>query len=166
MKASTPKPLAECVTPVGTLVIGASERALTLCDWKDSRHIEKHIACARLSANGSLLLEEAQRQIQEYFAGKRKLFTLPLAPTGTPFQRLVWKTLLETGYGETKSYSQIATEIGRPEATRAVASAVGANPLSIFVPCHRVIGSRGRLTGYAGGLPAKKYMLELEGSKN
>ena len=108
-------------------------------------------------------LPEATRQLGEYFAGQRDAFDLPLAPTGTDFQRQVWGALAEIPYGETRSYGDIARAIGKPSASRAVGAANGRNPLSIIVPCHRVIGQSGSLTGYAGGLPIKQALLKLEG---
>lgn len=104
----------------------------------------------------------AARQFGEYFAGKRLLFELPLHPSGTPFQLEVWGALLAIPYGETVSYADIARRIRRPRAVRAVGAANGANPLAIIVPCHRVIGSHGDLTGYGGGLPAKRWLLAHE----
>ncbi|HEX2501150.1 MAG TPA: methylated-DNA--[protein]-cysteine S-methyltransferase [Methylomirabilota bacterium] len=105
---------------------------------------------------------EAVRQLDAYFAGALRRFDLPLAPEGTPFQRQVWQALREIPYGETVSYGEVARRIGRPSAVRAVGAANGQNPLSIVIPCHRVIGSDGRLVGYGGGLPAKTALLELE----
>ncbi len=107
-------------------------------------------------------LRTAQRQFEEYFAGTRRTFDLPLHPHGTSFQLEVWGALLTIPYGETASYAQIAQRIRRPSAVRAVGAANGANPLSIIVPCHRVIGSDGDLTGYGGGLPAKRWLLAHE----
>ena len=107
-------------------------------------------------------LRAAQKQFEEYFAGTRQVFELPLHPHGTPFQLEVWGALLSVPYGETTSYAQIARRIRRPNAVRAVGAANGANPLSIIVPCHRVIGSDGELVGYGGGLPAKRWLLAHE----
>jgi methylated-DNA-[protein]-cysteine S-methyltransferase len=100
-----------------------------------------------------------------YFAGRRKTFDLPLAPAGTPFQLSVWKALERIAYGETQSYGQIAQSIGKPKAVRAVGAANGANPIPIVIPCHRVIGSDGSLTGYGGGLTRKRQLLALEQDK-
>jgi len=111
---------------------------------------------------GRALLRAAQKQFEEYFAGTRQAFELPLHPHGTPFQLEVWGALLSIPYGETTSYAQIARRIRRPSAVRAVGAANGANPLSIIVPCHRVIGSDGELVGYGGGLPAKRWLLAHE----
>jgi methylated-DNA-[protein]-cysteine S-methyltransferase len=115
------------------------------------------------SENHPLLLDAAH-QLREYFAGKRREFQLPLDMQGTDFQLDVWRQLQGIPYGETRSYAQIAHAIGRPKAVRAVGAANGSNPVSIVVPCHRVIGSSGKLTGYGGGLPLKKRLLELEGA--
>jgi methylated-DNA-[protein]-cysteine S-methyltransferase len=105
-----------------------------------------------------------RRQLEEYFAGERRVFDLPVAPPGTPFQQRVWTELQRIGYGETISYAELAARIGRPTAIRAAGAANGANPVSIIIPCHRVIGSDGSLTGYGGGLEAKRRLLELERS--
>lgn len=107
----------------------------------------------------------AAQELDEYFAGGRKTFDLPLLFVGTEFQEKVWNTLLEVPYGETRSYGWMAEMIGNPKAVRAVGRANGSNSISIFAPCHRIIGSNGSLTGYGGGLPAKKFLLELEGVK-
>jgi methylated-DNA-[protein]-cysteine S-methyltransferase len=111
------------------------------------------------------LLEPARRQLAEYFAGERTEFDLPLRPFGAPFQLRVWEALLNIPYGETASYGAIAREIGHPTAFRAVGAANGQNPIAIIVPCHRVIGSDGSLTGYGGGLPAKRALLDLEAGR-
>lgn len=108
------------------------------------------------------LLKEAASQLKEYLAGKRKKFGVPLAPEGTPFQQAVWNALKDIPYGETRSYGQIAESIGKPRACRAVGMANNKNPMAIFVPCHRVIGANGKLTGYAGGLDIKEKLLALE----
>jgi methylated-DNA-[protein]-cysteine S-methyltransferase len=107
-------------------------------------------------------LHEARAQLQAYFAGKLTAFELPLAPRGTEFQQQVWLELLRIPYGATASYGQIAQRVGDPTASRAVGAANGQNPLAIVVPCHRVIGADGSLTGYGGGLPNKRFLLELE----
>jgi methylated-DNA-[protein]-cysteine S-methyltransferase len=107
-------------------------------------------------------LGEAVRQLRAYFAGELQAFDLPLAPQGTPFQLAVWKHLCEIPYGETISYGELARRIGNPNASRAVGLANGSNPIPIVIPCHRVIGSNGKLTGYGGGLPIKEKLLGLE----
>jgi methylated-DNA-[protein]-cysteine S-methyltransferase len=111
------------------------------------------------------LIQKAAAQIKEYFEGKRKQFKLPLAMHGTEFQMAVWQALQKIPYGETRSYKEIAVSIGRPKAVRAVGMANNRNPISIIVPCHRVIGHDGKLVGYGGGLPLKQYLLELERAK-
>ena len=108
------------------------------------------------------LLQEAEEQLNEYFAGARREFDLPLAPKGTPFQKAVWAEMCRIPYGETRTYGQIAAQIGRPTACRAVGMANNRNPIAIVVPCHRVVGSTGALVGYAGGLGVKTHLLNLE----
>jgi len=110
------------------------------------------------------ILLETVRQLQEYFVGRLRTFSIPLDLQGTDFQIAVWRRLQEIPFGETRSYAQIAQSISRPNAVRAVGAANGSNPVAIIVPCHRVIGSSGKLTGYGGGLPLKKRLLELEGA--
>ncbi len=114
-----------------------------------------------LEAETPILLQ-AKKELREYFAGTRREFTAPLNPSGTEFQRQVWNALLTIPYGETRSYSQIAAQLGNPSASRAVGTANHHNPISILIPCHRVIGQDGSLTGYGGGLEAKKFLLDLE----
>lgn len=114
-------------------------------------------------APDNVVLVEAVRQLREYFAGAREVFTVPLRPEGTPFQLSVWRALEEIPFGHTRTYRDIANAIGRPTATRAVGAANGQNPLPIFLPCHRVIGSNGSLTGFGGGLDVKLALLRLEG---
>ncbi|WKD48447.1 methylated-DNA--[protein]-cysteine S-methyltransferase [Microbulbifer spongiae] len=111
------------------------------------------------------LTDRAAQQLREYLAAKRRHFHLPLAPRGTVFQRRVWEALLAIPYGETRSYTQQAQQLGQPRAIRAVARANGANPVAVVIPCHRVIGANGTLTGYAGGLPLKAHLLTLEGAE-
>ncbi len=108
------------------------------------------------------ILVETECQLNEYFAGRRQTFSVPLDMRGTPFQKDVWNALLAIPFGETRSYGQLAKQLGNPQATRAVGAANGRNPISIIVPCHRVIGSSGKLTGFAGGLDAKAHLLDLE----
>ncbi|MCL2111835.1 MAG: methylated-DNA--[protein]-cysteine S-methyltransferase [Clostridiales bacterium] len=110
----------------------------------------------------SPLIKRAVKQLDEYFAGKRREFDLPLAFSGTDFQRKVWAALLTIPYGETRTYGEIAAQIGNPQAARAVGMANNRNPISIICPCHRVIGANGALVGYGGGLPAKRLLLDLE----
>lgn len=110
-------------------------------------------------------LPEVRRQLAEYFAGERNDFDLPLAPRGTEFERRVWQALAAIPYGQTRSYSEVARSIGRPQACRAVGRANGRNPIAVVIPCHRVIGSDGSLTGYGGGLDLKRFLLDLEGAR-
>src|SRR5690606_26909033 len=117
----------------------------------------------RVEGSNDVLLE-TRRQLEEYFAGTRRDFELPLSPQGTQFQRNVWRTLAAIPYGRTWSYRDLAQRIGRPSAMRAVGAANGRNPLPIVLPCHRVIGADGSLTGFGGGLPTKAFLLRLEGS--
>lgn len=116
------------------------------------------------SEEETLLLRTAGRELTEYFSGKRESFTVPLKPEGTPFECTVWNALRDIPYGETRTYGQLAASIGKPTASRAVGHANSLNPLSVFLPCHRVIGAGGRLTGYAGGLAMKERLLMLEGA--
>ena len=142
-------------SPVGPLLLTSDGRALTRVlfdadpdpDW---------------SAQPCDLLDRAVEQLREYFAGERTEFDLPLAPDGTPFQRRVWEALRTIPYAETISYRQLATRVGNPSASRAVGLANGRNPISLVVPCHRVIGADGSLTGYGGGLDRKRTLLDLE----
>jgi len=155
-------------TPLGELILGSWGEKLCLCDWKfrsirgtiDSR-IQKALKTQYIHEK-SEIIEETKRQLEQYFKGKRRDFSIPVLLIGTEFQKTVWKVLMGIPYGTTKSYSQLSNEIGAGKSFRAVASANGANAISILVPCHRVIGNRGNLTGYAGGLNAKKQLLKLE----
>lgn len=117
---------------------------------------------ADFSIAPSSVLQETKRQLDDYFAGKRKVFDIPLHPFGTDFQLRVWNALLDIPYGETRSYMEIAQGIGNPKGVRAVAQAIGANGIGILIPCHRVIGTNRSLTGFTGGLERKEFLLELE----
>lgn len=158
--------------PCGRLVLGAFANRLCLCDWVHGKHREQNeqrlrrILSADFHTGTSPLLDAAALQLDEYFAGQRRRFDIPLLLIGTGFQKKVWQALLEIPYGATISYGELASRIGMPHAVRAVANANGANAISIFAPCHRVIGSDNSLTGYAGGLPAKQYLLGLEQKNN
>lgn len=155
-------------SPCGMIVLGSFNGKLCLCDWCGEKHINyvnnklKRILNADLYEETSPVIEDAAVQLDEYFKGTRRTFSIPLLFTGTDFQKRVWNALLEIPYGKTVSYGEIAGQTGRLSAVRAVANANGANAISIFVPCHRVIGSNGALTGYRGGLHAKKYLLDIE----
>jgi methylated-DNA-[protein]-cysteine S-methyltransferase len=149
-------------SPVGALKLVASDAGLAAILWPDDDPARVRLGAPLENADHPVLLE-TQRQLREYFDGRRKAFDLKLDFTGTPFQRKVWAALLTIPYGETRSYAQIARQIGHPDAVRAVGAANGKNPISIVAPCHRVIGSTGKLTGFAGGLEAKAFLLALEG---
>jgi len=116
-------------------------------------------------AEATPYVHDLTTQITEYFSGKRKTFTFPLNPKGTPFQLAVWNALLEIPYGDTITYAELAARIGKPSAVRAVGAANGANPIPVIIPCHRVIGSNGTLTGYGGGIERKQWLLALEGRR-
>lgn len=149
-------------SPVGPLFIAASDKGLHAIEFRENRHPVKR--GADWHPGDHAVLRKTRQQLDEYFAGKRQLFDLPLSPSGTDFQRKVWTTLATIPYGETISYAQLASRIGKPGAMRAVGSANGRNPLPIVLPCHRVIGADGSLTGFGGGLPTKQFLLKLEGA--
>ena len=158
----------EYEAPCGRLLLGVHGNEICICDWiigarisLTLRRLTKFLKDAS-EPDDEVLLEKAKRQLDEYFAGRRWQFDLPLATVGTEFQRRVWTALSRIPYGETVSYKAIALAADQPGGVRAVATAIGANPVSILIPCHRVIGSDGSLTGYAGGLEAKRYLLQLE----
>lgn len=143
-------------SPIGDIILVANEEGLTECQFAD---------CTKTSvksSSGNKFTAQAARELKEYFEGKRKEFTVPVAFEGTDFQKLVWNELLKIPYGESRSYGEIASAIGKPSAMRAVGMANARNKIAIIAPCHRVIGSNGKLTGYAGGLERKKFLLELE----
>ena len=144
-------------TPVGFLEIAGQDQHVTHIYFVESPRHPK---------TDNDTLAQAKAQLSQYIQGKRTQFDLPLAPQGTNFQKRVWQALCKIDYGDTRSYLDIAIEIGKPKAVRAVGTANGKNPLSIVVPCHRVIGKSGKLTGYAGGLSRKAWLLELETRQN
>lgn len=156
----------ELASPVGPLLLAATEEGLTHLLFADGSGQPRR-AKTRPRSDGSgaatRILADARAQLGEYFEGTRRSFDLPLAPAGTAFQRDVWRALSQIEYGELQSYGALAKRIGRTRAVRAVGAANGANPISIIVPCHRVVGQNRRLTGYGGGLAAKRTLLELEG---
>ncbi len=160
-------------SPCGTLLLGEYDGRLCLCDWTESPH---HCAIiARVSrrlgtsvvivnhASRTECLVNAALQLDEYFSGHRHEFSIPLLPAGTEFQQRTWAEIQCLPYGVTCSYRELAVKAGCKSAVRAVAGATGANALSIFIPCHRVVGSNGSLTGYAGGIEAKRLLLKIEG---
>lgn len=139
-------------SPIGPMTLVQEGEALARLDFDVPSQPEE----------ATPLLLEACRQLREYFAGERKEFALPLAPAGTAFQKKVWAALRDIPWGETRSYGDIARAIGKPAACRAVGMANGKNPLPVFIPCHRVIGTNGSITGYSGGLEKKRFLLRLE----
>lgn len=156
------------LTPLGPMIAAASEDALRLLEFTDRRMLETQLerlsrrTGAVMAPGTNAVLQQTERELVEYFDGTRSEFTVPLKPAGTEFQTGAWTALGEIPFGETRSYGQQAVAIGRPTAVRAVAKANGDNPIAIIVPCHRVVGSDGRLTGYAGGLYRKQFLLDLE----
>ncbi len=149
-------------SPVGRLTLAGTDRGLAAVLWEDDDRGRVRLGALAEDLRHPIL-NAAEEQLQEYFAGKRKKFTVKLDPAGTEFQNQVWNALRTIPFGETRSYSQIATQIRNRKAVRAVGAANGRNPLSIIVPCHRVIGADGTLTGFAGGLAVKAQLLALEG---
>lgn len=148
-------------SPVGKLTLVASERGLRAILWAEERAGRVRLP-ERRDDPAHAVLAEAVRQLRDYFEGRRRTFDLPLDPEGTDFQKAVWTGLNAIPYGETRSYAALAAAIGRPGASRAVGAANGRNPLSIVTPCHRVIGANGTLTGFAGGLAVKQWLLAHE----
>jgi methylated-DNA-[protein]-cysteine S-methyltransferase len=148
-------------SPVGKLKLVASDKGLVAVLWQNDR--PSRVSIGEMIENDQHpILLKAEKQLGEYFAGKRKEFSIPLDMRGTTFQKNVWEALLAIPFGETRSYGQLAKQLGNPNATRAVGAANGRNPISIIVPCHRVIGSTGKLTGFGGGLETKAHLLNLE----
>ncbi len=160
--------LAEISTPIGAMLAGATEEGICLLEFIDGQRSEKQLARLQRLLQAETIsgmnahLEALSVQLSEYFSGTRKEFDLHLVLAGTPFQRSVLEGLRTIAYGETISYQEEAQRIGRPRAVRAVARANGDNPVSIIVPCHRVIGKSGKLVGYGGGLWRKERLLDLE----
>lgn len=146
-------------SPLGQILIAGDEHGLRKVSFMDGT---RAVVPAEGWSENPGALAEARRQLREYFAGKRREFSLPLAPEGTPFQQRVWRELVEIPYGVTISYGELARRLRRPKASRAVGAANGRNPLPIVIPCHRVIGASGDLTGFGGGLHLKVGLLSLE----
>ena len=146
-------------SPIGRLLIAADD--MGICEIRLLKP-EDGISTAN---EKTPLLDQAAKELEEYFAGRRKTFDLPLSASGTAFERTVWQALTDIPFGETRTYGQLAARIGRPKSARAVGGACARNPLLIVVPCHRVIGSSGALTGFAAGMDAKRILLTLEGHK-
>jgi len=155
-----------CRSPWGSLRLLATDQGLCGIVFPGQEHPDRWIArylAGYVLVEGSTFLQEARGQLCGYFSGERHAFDLPLDLFGTPFQKNVWQALLSIPYGQTRSYSQVAVAVGRPQATRAVGGAIGSNPLPIVIPCHRVIRSNGSLGGFGGGLEIKAALLRLEG---
>ncbi len=150
-------------SPVGQLKLVATETALVAVLWENENPNRVRLAELIENTQHTILLE-TQKQLNEYFAGQRQVFDLPLDFEGTEFQQKVWQALLTIPFGETRSYKQIAEQIGNVKAVRAVGAANGKNPISIIAPCHRVVGANGKLVGFAGGLENKDVLLKLEHS--
>lgn len=165
-----------CITtydsPCGELVIGTFADRLCLCDWAGTPRHDRVMArlLRRLEADTRREMTDCTRaamtQLGEYFSGTRTLFDMPLLPAGTPFQQKIWQSLHGIPYGRTHTYAAVAACVGMPRAARAVANAIASNPISIFIPCHRVIGADSSLRGYAGGTEAKRFLLAHESRKH
>jgi methylated-DNA-[protein]-cysteine S-methyltransferase len=151
-------------SPLGELKLIGSDRGLAAVLWKTER--PDRVPLEEPAADSAHpVLNAAQRQLEEYFAGKRRTFALPLDARGTAFQKSVWNELVQIPFGETRTYGELAKRLGDANLMRAVGAANGRNPISIIVPCHRVIGASGKLVGFAGGLKAKAYLLDLESGR-
>lgn len=159
-------------SPCGEIILASAGDALCLCDWYEMPCAERNkrrlarLLDAEFSTESSPVLEQTKQELDEYFAGKRKAFDIPLHPVGTDFQKQVWQALLEIPYGETRTYKEIALRVNNLKGVRAVAQAIGANGMSIIIPCHRVIGTNHSLTGFAGGIEAKRLLLNIEGKNS
>jgi AraC family transcriptional regulator of adaptative response/methylated-DNA-[protein]-cysteine methyltransferase len=158
-------------TPLGPMIAGATAEGLCLLEFADRRmlpaqlgRLERYLACAFVPGSSPVILQTAT-ELEQYFAGRRRAFTVPTVTPGTAFQTEVWSRLREVPFGRTVTYAQLAGLIGRPEATRAVARANGDNRIAVIIPCHRVVGSDGKLTGYGGGLWRKQRLLDLEAGR-
>lgn len=148
-------------SPAGFLTLVTSDEGLRALSWKgETSEVEGRERAIRKPTHG--LIQEARKQLEEYFSGRRREFDLPLDVSGSPFQKRAWRELSKIPYGETISYQEQARRLGDAKKARAVGLANGKNPVGIIVPCHRVIGKNGKLTGFAAGLPAKQYLLDLE----
>jgi AraC family transcriptional regulator of adaptative response/methylated-DNA-[protein]-cysteine methyltransferase len=169
-RASSAQPVhfTRVLTPLGAMLAAANAQGLCLMEFTDRRMIETQVKRLGSKLGGSpvpgpnVILEQTQAEMDAYFAGTLRRFTVPLTPAGTDFQQRVWKMLVDIPYGMTRSYGEQAVHIGQPAATRAVARANGDNPIAIIIPCHRVIGADGKLTGYGGGLWRKQWLLDHE----
>ncbi|MEI9978535.1 MAG: methylated-DNA--[protein]-cysteine S-methyltransferase [Edaphobacter sp.] len=152
-------------SPVGELKLVASDTGLVAILWENDDLRRVPLEDLAEAANHPILVQ-AEAELKDYFTGRKATFSLPLDIRGTSFQKQVWEALLGIPFGETRTYGDIARQLRNPAATRAVGAANGRNPISIVVPCHRVIGANGKLTGFAGGLEAKEHLLKLETSRS
>ena len=148
-------------SPQGRMLLVADDKALTAVCFVGQKYAPR-VAADWKRDGAHALLRQAKRELAEYFAGKRTRFSIKLAPHGTPFQRSVWKAIAGVGFGKTIAYAELARRAGRPGSARAAGAATGRNPIGVIVPCHRIVGSNGSLTGYAGGLAKKRALLALE----
>lgn len=159
------------LSPCGTLLLASYQDQLYLCDWEQSAKFQHHkmqllqALQVPFDDTPSPVTAEAAAQLDAYFAHRLTAFSLPLSPLGTPFQRQVWESLRQIPYGQTITYGHLANRIGHPRSARPVGSAVGNNPLSLFLPCHRVVGATATQGGYAGGIAAKRYLLTWESTR-
>jgi AraC family transcriptional regulator of adaptative response/methylated-DNA-[protein]-cysteine methyltransferase len=161
-------------TPLGEMIAGATDRGVCLLAWPDGRHFDAHLRALRKTlgqpveddAGDNPHLRNLRAVLEEYFDGRRREFDLPLDPVGTAFQKRAWQALAQVPYGTTTSYAAQAAALGHPRAVRATAGANARNRISIILPCHRILGSNGTLTGYAGGIERKKALLALENDGN
>ena len=151
-------------TPIGSLSILADNKSLKMLKFSDSfQSVEKSLSMPKILRKKNIILENVEKQIHEYFRKERKKFDIPLdISLGTAFQQTVWKALINIKYGSLASYADIARNVKRPNAYRAVGIANNSNPISIIIPCHRVVGSNGNLSGYGGGIDKKKFLIDLE----
>ncbi|MGM9868678.1 MAG: methylated-DNA--[protein]-cysteine S-methyltransferase [Sodaliphilus sp.] len=159
-------------SPCGVLLLGSVGHQLCLCDWEERKHrlrVDRKLTTAlkmEYRKGTSEVIAHTIAELDAYFAGSLHDFSVPTLQVGTEFQQRVWRQLQQIPYGATTTYAQIADAIGQPQAVRAVANAIGANPISIIVPCHRVVGANNSLTGYAGGITAKRTLLQIESKKS
>lgn len=157
-------------SPLGDILVASHDEALAGLWFVGQKYERQPYASDKTwyweTDDTDSFVRRVSQQLDEYFSGRRQHFELPLSPHGTPFQQQVWRALGQIACGQTVSYGELARQLGNPSAVRAVAAAVGRNPVSVIIPCHRVIGADGRLTGYAGGLDRKKKLLALEVSQN
>lgn len=150
-------------SPIGKYIVAENGKGITFLEHAENERDERlKKEMASMEEKDTLLLLEAERQLQEYFRGERQNFDLPLDAHGTPFQLKVWEALRQVPYGETRSYKEIAAAVDNPKGVRAIGMANNRNPIAIITPCHRIIGANGKLVGYAGGLELKRYLLDLE----